>query len=120
MAQSLILPPFARQTAVSFAKALGMSLAVKHLADEFSNAVQSLHHLRQDRTAGASLRLLRCADEDFTLYELKHVLKLCGRRGVPGPEEVTNQALNNLNAEFLPLLFDNCNNIWRSGVIRDY
>lgn len=38
------------------------------------------------------LRPLYFADDDFTIDELKHVLKLCRRRAAPGPLGVTNQA----------------------------
>lgn len=78
LCESRCLPPFLsvaygsvsssysspRQQAASFAIPTGvsLSLAVEHLEDEFSSAVQSLLLLWKGHAAGATLRPLLCAD----------------------------------------------------------
>lgn len=49
--------------------------------------------LGPDRAAGASLRFLLWADDDFIIAEPKYALKLYLRRGASGTDEVTNKAL---------------------------
>lgn len=113
MAQSLLHLAVARQPHVSFPITVWiyLPLAIEQLEDDFSSGVQfsgiSTHH----RSSDATWRPSMCVYEDFTLTELKHVLKQCRPQGAPGPDGVTNQALKHVDNEFHPLILDTYRNI---------
>lgn len=53
--------------------------------------------------------------DDFTLAELKYVLKVCRRKGVSGNDRILNQALENLTPRQLPLLLDEFSELWSTA-----
>lgn len=119
LVQSFLIPPALHQPVASFAITSGLSIlsAVDLLADKFAEAGQAKQCFSQGITIHDRVGTSLCADEDFSLTELKHALKLCKRRAAPGPDGVSNQSLKNLDLKFLPLLLEYFNNVWRSGVV---
>lgn len=94
---------------------LTMANLAEKFADEFSRPVSPPQGKPPAPKPPVPNFTLATINDDFTNPELDYALTRCRRKGAPGADGITNQALKNIDATDRPLLLEYLNVIWRSG-----
>ncbi|KAG0439254.1 hypothetical protein HPB47_016704, partial [Ixodes persulcatus] len=79
-----------------------MSSLAEIFANEFARKVSLPWDAPSAPEPHIASRTTTSIDNNFTLAELTFPLSRCRRRGAPGPDGITNQALKNLDTEHQP------------------
>ncbi|KAG0430443.1 hypothetical protein HPB47_022686, partial [Ixodes persulcatus] len=88
--------------AIAMGNQTSLQELAEHFADEFSRPISPPQGNPPSKKPPLPSYSTVNIDDDFTLSELRYALSRCPRRGAPGPDRITNQALKNLDESFLP------------------
>lgn len=90
------------------------------LADHLSSPILSGGNVGHHKPESPTVVLQLAADRYFTLIGFYYALRSLCSKGTPGPDEINNQALQNLDAVIMPSLLNMFNAIRTSSKILSY